>query len=485
MTITEKQIGRTVRLGPGMDLCLECAQPFSADGVLPCGCGDPATFAKAAVDDGVILGLWLPEPLARVIALPPGIDGGLPWETLHVTLVHLGRTTTIDPAALSRVLTVVPQFVERWTPMLAEVGGMAQFPPDDDNRVTVYAPVDGPDLTPFWSELTSLLNAAGVPYNRAHGFTPHVTLGTFPNGMIPSIEPLPSLPVDFTGLTLAVGDRRIEWPFMGAVDPTAVLMKNDLGVTADDIDPLRRLADTGDADATEALLYVGLSNVGKRTFTDDDRAAMASAGHALPNGSWPVVTRSDLSLALDHFDRKMLDMDADGAVTGHLLRRARDLDAMRMLPEWLAAVDSPPDLPDNLAFGVAKRAKPERFTFGPLYVPESIDAHGDYAVADDLQRSVWNYVRSGDRRIRLQHDVTKVVGEWVELAVWPMEAEVTMVVPGTAEKAAEERTVRFPAGTPWMGVVWSEDIWPAVERGEIRGYSLGGRAQRLAVDIPE
>jgi hypothetical protein len=37
----------------------------------------------------------------------------------------------------------------------------------------------------------------------------------------------------------------------------------------------------------------------------------------------------------------------------------------------------------------------------------------------------------------------------------------------------------YPAGTPFMGVIWEEWAWPLVKSGELRGLSIGGTAQRI------
>ena len=133
---------------------------------------------------------------------------------------------------------------------------------------------------------------------------------------------------------------------------------------------------------------------------------------------------------------------------------------------------------------VTKAVEEKRYTFGPLYAPDRLDAHGEYTDAETLEEAVWDYVRGSaeqGRRLRLQHgdfgDVT--VAEWVSIVAWPYESEITVSVPGEAEKAAETKTVTLPAGTVYMGVIWDEEVWPLVKSGKIAGFSLGGRAVRV------
>lgn len=112
-----------------------------------------------------------------------------------------------------------------------------------------------------------------------------------------------------------------------------------------------------------------------------------------------------------------------------------------------------------------------RYTLGPVYMPGLVDAHGDSIDSDTLESAIHNYVRSGDRKIRLQHQPGTVAGEWVGLLVWPWEVTVPIIEDGIVSQHT------FPAGTPFMGVVWTEEVWPLIESGAIRGYSLGGMAE--------
>ena len=121
----------------------------------------------------------------------------------------------------------------------------------------------------------------------------------------------------------------------------------------------------------------------------------------------------------------------------------------------------------------------DRFSLAPVYVPDLEDSDGEMIAADDLQKSLWEWVKKGDRTIFLQHS-EKPAGEMVELLTWPFEIETSLDVPnqGVTKYA-------FPANTPFMGVIWKEWAWDLVRSGELRGYSIGGRAQRMEVEIPD
>jgi 2'-5' RNA ligase len=122
----------------------------------------------------------------------------------------------------------------------------------------------------------------------------------------------------------------------------------------------------------------------------------------------------------------------------------------------------------------------KRYTYGPWYVPDQVDLHGEWASRDDVQEALWKYVDTGDRDIRLQHDIDTVAGRWVELATMPFPITVPMV-----DEAGVVQKYTYPPGTPFMGVIWEEWSWPLVEQDLIKGFSIGGSAKRLLVDLPE
>ena len=56
--------------------------------------------------------------------------------------------------------------------------------------------------------------------------------------------------------------------------------------------------------------------------------------------------------------------------------------------------------------------------------------------------------------------------------------------PAEARAWAEEMIdLEFPAETPFMGVVWESWAWDLVKAGQLRGYSIGGKARRVEADL--
>ena len=116
----------------------------------------------------------------------------------------------------------------------------------------------------------------------------------------------------------------------------------------------------------------------------------------------------------------------------------------------------------------------KRFTVAPWYVPNSLDAHSEWTDPEELQKALWDYVKSGKREIRLQHVPDTVAGYWLEAMTMPFETEVPMQ--NLAEGTVVKR--KFPEGTVFLGVQWEPWAWDLVKQGAIRGFSIGGKAAR-------
>lgn len=76
-----------------------------------------------------------------------------------------------------------------------------------------------------------------------------------------------------------------------------------------------------------------MDDVEKREFTAEERRQMAEEGAAMPDGSFPIATRADLSNALQAIGRAK---DREATIQ-HIRRRAKALGLTDMLPEWAVA----------------------------------------------------------------------------------------------------------------------------------------------------
>lgn len=149
-----------------------------------------------------------------------------------------------------------------------------------------------------------------------------------------------------------------------------------------------------------------------------------------------------------------------------------------VIPENLIAEDEPVELAKAR---FVRKADEKKFTLGPLYVPDFMDAHGEWTDAEELQNAVWGWVKSGDRRIFLQHDREVEAGEWVEVMTMPQPWKVNML----AADGSVAGEVTYPAGTVFLGVHWNDEAWADIKAGKLRGYSIGGMSGTVYADMPD
>lgn len=65
-------------------------------------------------------------------------------------------------------------------------------------------------------------------------------------------------------------------------------------------------------------------------YTTDKRKQLADSGAALPDGSYPIVTKQDLANAILAIGRA--NPQDRGKVKAHIIKRARALNALDLLP---------------------------------------------------------------------------------------------------------------------------------------------------------
>jgi 2'-5' RNA ligase len=128
----------------------------------------PAHFREADVKPtSTMVALYPPPALARDLA----VTGGEAPELLHVTLVYLGDTT---PAEVIRTNDVVSRVAAGAPKLTGEISGKGTFTAGP--KPVTYLSVDLPDLPQVRQDLVDALEAEGLPVNREHGFTPHMTI---------------------------------------------------------------------------------------------------------------------------------------------------------------------------------------------------------------------------------------------------------------------------------------------------------------------
>src|SRR3546814_19975078 len=72
-----------------------------------------------------------------------------------------------------------------------------------------------------------------------------------------------------------------------------------------------------------------MTDLHAREFSQEERARLASQGKALPDGSYPIVTREDLENAIQAIGRA----SDPAAAEAHIKKRARALGLEELIPE--------------------------------------------------------------------------------------------------------------------------------------------------------
>lgn len=193
-----------------------------------------------------------------------------------------------------------------------------------------------------------------------------------------------------------------------------------------------------------------------------------------------VSASSTQQLAADHERmHAMVQITEPHVIVHNLIEEELELRGVAP-PYLLGDVEDKLELVNNAMSGAMPLAKQveHRYTLGPVYVPDVEDAHGEFTDSSTLQKALWDWVRKGDRRIFIQHS-ENVAGEMVEALTWPFPIEADLEVPnqGVTKQV-------FPPDTPFLGVVWEPWAWELVKAGELRGYSIGGKARRVEADLP-
>jgi 2'-5' RNA ligase len=157
-----------------------------------------------------MIALYPPPDLAKALA----IAGGLPWETLHLTVAYIGDAADVDPQALNEIT----RLLARRPRVQARLSGRGRFTGGD--RDIIIALADSPQIEDLRRDALTLLAAAGIPVPREHGYTPHLTLLYCDPADPDPVGRLAAAPVTFTAVSAVHGGDRVDYPL---TDPAATI----------------------------------------------------------------------------------------------------------------------------------------------------------------------------------------------------------------------------------------------------------------------
>lgn len=177
----------------------------------------PLTFADPAGHTGVLIALWLAPEAADALA----VEGGEPAASLHLTLAMLAQPAAeLTDLQLARLLTTVDDLAAWTAPLSGEITGMGRFYAGDgsDGQDVVFAIPSVRGLAQLRTRICDELGYAGLPVKTERDFVPHVTLAYVEPGAPSPVEAVPTIPLAFGAITVAVGDRMTTVPLRGWTD---------------------------------------------------------------------------------------------------------------------------------------------------------------------------------------------------------------------------------------------------------------------------
>lgn len=118
------------------------------------------TKAKDTNKDGIMVAIYPPPEIAKRMA----VKGGLPPESLHVTLAYLGKASDYTPAELQLLAKVVEAVTKGAAPFQTEVTGSGQFTPSkgSDGKVPHIGLVSSTPLLELRQRLKKALEVNGL-----------------------------------------------------------------------------------------------------------------------------------------------------------------------------------------------------------------------------------------------------------------------------------------------------------------------------------
>jgi hypothetical protein len=172
--------------------------------------GDDPEGEDSPTDEmtGVMIGLWLDQATAQLLAVPAGEAP----EQMHITLCYLGDLTALDPLVVARAKVVAEMFAGYSGPLTGRISGYGRFQNGDDGMDVFYASVDMPGLEDLQDDLSDALEQAGIGYSAAHGFQPHITLAYLSPDAPNPLDRVPLLGIIASSLTVCAGSERIAIP---------------------------------------------------------------------------------------------------------------------------------------------------------------------------------------------------------------------------------------------------------------------------------
>ena len=164
---------------------------------------------------GVMVALFPSPEVAAQIAAIAGV--GIAPEQLHVTLAYIDSADMLSDAQIAKIIVKTECLAKESDPIIGTINGLGRFnaSQSSDGQDVIFAVVDLPGLDEIRAELIEELDECECEVSDDHGFTPHMTLAYIDTGGISPVATVPTIPVRFDSLTVAVGGKRVDFPLLG------------------------------------------------------------------------------------------------------------------------------------------------------------------------------------------------------------------------------------------------------------------------------
>lgn len=120
---------------------------------------------------------------------------------------------------------------------------------------------------------------------------------------------------------------------------------------------------------------------------------------------------------------------------------------------------------------IIKADTENHYITGVVYEPMTEDAHGNYMTEKEIEKAAYGFAKSGNK-IDLQHNFETVEGASV-VESWIAKCD-TVIEGNEIKKGTWLMTVELSG---------NDDVWSAVKKGDLTGFSMGGVGKYSEVDI--
>lgn len=132
---------------------------------------------------GLLIALPIPDDIAKTICLKDDDEAEKPTD-MHITLAYCGRYADLSEGVDEKAISAIKEALKGFGPVEGKIGGIGRFNASEtsDGRDVLYASVDMSKLVDLRHKVVEVLEKAGIPVKKEHGFSPHVTLKYFEKG---------------------------------------------------------------------------------------------------------------------------------------------------------------------------------------------------------------------------------------------------------------------------------------------------------------